>query len=431
MAATVQRNGRNKLLAKALHRPHRLTVLALLFASTSVQAAEPDAQGMPEGEREKMAPHEVDAAKIHFKPGKGLAISSADGQFKLTTRLRAQALHTVVVDDGDVTQGLQLRRARLLFTGHMFGKDNYFKFELAVSPRDIGLRPEGTISKSPLLDWYFQFKQLRDLNVRVGQYKVPFNRQRVISSGNLQMVDRSIANGEFTMDRDVGLDIRSSDLGGLGMFRYYAGVYTGEGHSSFATGDLGLMYLGRVEFLPLGMFKDYSEAAFARPPKPQLSIGAAFSYVDEAKRNRGIIGRTPADGGTTDTMNFTSDVAFRLSGLSFEGAFFWRRGTRNPGDEVDAMGTSIATELPRDGMGYFGQVGYLIPHHPLEVSARFGQLIAAEQSSLSDRSEAGLGFSYYFARHPMKLQGDYFRFWGREGVAKGSDQIRVQMQLSY
>jgi hypothetical protein len=402
------------------------------LALPGVSLANDDAKGIPAIEKERMASHEVDASKMKFKPGKGLQISSTNGQFQLTTRLRAQMRYTLEQDGGEFAHGFQLRRARLLFTGHVFGKDNRYKFELAVSPKDIGLKSSGTISKSPLLDWYFHFSQLRDLNVRIGQYKVPFSRQRVVSSGNLQMVDRSMANGEFNLDRDVGLDFRSKDLGGLGFLRYYAGVYMGEGHSSYATGDFGLMYLARIEALPLGMFKDYSEGAFARSSKAQLSIGAAFGYVDEAKKNKGIVGSVPSDGGTTDTMNFTTDVSLRVSGLSLESAFFWRDGTRNPGDSVDEAGEAIAAEAARNGMGYYGQVGYLIPNQPLEMSARFGQLMSAgDDSSLSDKSEVGLGLNYYFAQHAMKLQADYFHFWGEDGFAEGSDQVRIQMQMAY
>ena len=61
----------------------------------------------------------------------------------------------------------------------------------------------------------------------------------MISSGNLQLVDRSIANREFTLDRDVGIELRSKDFLGKGWFRYFVGVFTGEGHSSFEFNDAG------------------------------------------------------------------------------------------------------------------------------------------------------------------------------------------------
>jgi len=402
-----------------------LCLSCLAITSTALRAD--GDRGIPKGEEERMSAHEVDATQIKFRPGKGLQISSSDAMFSLTTRLRAQMRYTLE-QDNDLTHGFQLRRARLAFNGHMFGQNNTFKFELAVAPKDIGLTANGNISKSPLLDWYFHFKHLRDLNLRVGQYKIPYSHQRVVSSGSLQMVDRSSINGEFNLDRDVGFDLRSKDLFGLGFLRYYAGVYMGEGHSSYANGDLGMMYLARLEVLPFGMFKDYSEAAFSRSSQVKLKLGAGAAYLEKGKKNKGIIGSVPFDGGTTDTQNLNADLTLRYSGLSLESAYFWREGTRHPG--VDAA--LIPTEQPRNGMGYYGQAGYLLPHHAFEISARFGQIMSAgDGSSLSDQSEAGVGLNYYFAQHAMKIQGDYFRFWSGDAFATGSDQVRIQMQMAY
>ncbi|MEC7985463.1 MAG: porin, partial [Myxococcota bacterium] len=193
----------------------------LLFALNVASANESGSKGEAAPE-DNMSNRDVDIDKIHYKPGKGLVVASRDGDFKMITRLRAQLLYTLNAED-EWSHGLQLRRARLLFQGNVSGKHNRYKFELAVSPKDIGLRSTGTISKSPLLDWYFHLSHYRDFTVRMGQYKVPYSRQRVVSSGNLQLVDRSIANAEFTVDRDIGLDIRSKNLFGLDRLRYYAG----------------------------------------------------------------------------------------------------------------------------------------------------------------------------------------------------------------
>ena len=42
----------------------------------------------------------------------------------------------------------------------------------------------------------------------VGQTKLPGNRERVISSANLQQVDRSLLNSRFNIDRDFGFQLR-------------------------------------------------------------------------------------------------------------------------------------------------------------------------------------------------------------------------------
>ena len=410
-----------------------LYMFLLVMSGSNFAVAEEPTKAVETESKENKEKHEVDLSKAVFKPGKGLEFKSKDGDFMLLTRLRAQMRYTLEQDGDEKAHGFQLRRARLLFKGNMFGKHNGYKLELAVSPKDIGLkRADGSISKSPLLDWYFHFSQHRDLTLRMGQYKVPYSKQRVVSSGNLQMVDRAAANGEFNLDRDLGFDLRSKDLLGLGFLRYYAGVYMGEGHSSYSTGDFGMMYLGRVEVFPTGFFKDTSEADLKRSDKAQLSFGAGFAYLQKGKKSKGIIGSSPADGGTTDTLNATADISLRTAGLSLEGAFFWREGTRNPGEELDGAGATIPTDPARNGIGFYGQGGYLLPSADLELTARYGQTKPADgDSGLSEKSEAGIGLSRYMGGHAFKLQGDLFRNWGDEGFSEGANELRVQLQMAY
>ena len=159
--------------------------------------------------------------QFSFRPGKGLEVRAYRDYFVLRTRLRAQFLYTLTApSNDDMEHSFQIRRARLTFTGSFFGKHNKFKTELAISPKDLKLTDSG-LQRSPLLDWFLTFDYLRDLTLRLGQYKVPYSRERVVSSGNLTFVDRSIVNKEFNVDRDLGLDIRSKDFLGLGYLRYY------------------------------------------------------------------------------------------------------------------------------------------------------------------------------------------------------------------
>ncbi len=443
-------------------------------ADTAV--AEPDL--VPEGEAEMMASHPVDPETgISFRPGKGLSITSADGNFQINTRVRAQFLyslrgHTAGSPSGeDFSHDLRIRRARLAFTGFFFGEDNRYKLEIAVSPNDLAINDHAPnedidIQTSPLLDFYFDFRQNRDFNVRIGQYKVPYNRQRVISSGNLQMVDRSIANGEFNLDRDIGFDLRSRDLGGLDMFRYYAGIYMGRGRDSRGFedfGDLGLTAIGRVEYLPFGMFNDYKEVDFERSADPRLSLGFAYSYQNNANGLRRIRSSSPDDcigmpgdltdpgscaneattPGTVDNHNITADMMFKMLGFSAQSEVYWRAGTRDPGQ--DDMGVvADFVEPARNGVGWFLQAGYLLPSLPVELSARYSitRGIGDRQAfvdvdaqdgytSLGDENALGGGLSWYIARHPYKVQLDYFRVWGDEiaGIA-GEHILRLQLQGS-
>ena len=373
----------------------------------------------------------VDVAAMEFKPGKGLHVQSVDGDFALTTRTRAQFLYEMTHGE-EWQQDLQIRRARLQFEGNFFGENNKFKVELAVSPRDIGMRTGRAPQTSPLLDYYIDFTHLRDLSMRVGQYKVPFNRQRVVSSGDLRFVDRSIVNGEFNLDRDLGFDLRSKDLFGLGMLRYYAGVYVGEGRNTLREADFGLMYLARLEFLPLGDFKDYKEGDLERTPKPKLSVGLGYGHLDRAPHENGILG-AEFEAGSVSLHMLTADAVFRLAGFSLETEFIYRSG------ESDGVIDGIRVPA-REGWGLMGQVGYLLPNTDLEVAARVGVVRATRDDGfaisddvglMADENEYGAAVSYYFGGHPFKLQLDYFRIGERAAGASAyewEDRVRLQMQ---
>jgi hypothetical protein len=116
---------------------------------------------------------------------------------------------------------------------------------------------------------------------------------------------------------------------------------------------------------------------------------------------------------------------------------YWRDGRRDFGDAtvVDPdTGEELPAEreLPRDGLGWFLQAGYLIPRVPLGIAARYGQMrrLQDDRSSLPQRDELGGGLSWYIGRHPMKLQVDYFHTWEDDAIRVGADTIRLQLQAS-
>jgi phosphate-selective porin OprO/OprP len=385
--------------------------------------------------------------RFHFRPGEGFELATADGKYALRIRARLQIRYDAEVPHvkGEPsTHLLQIRRARLQFTGNVFGKHNRYYIQLGFAPRDmLGGLVEGSeqIRYNPVRDARLEFTYLRDATVWVGQMKVPFSRQRVISSGNQQFVDRSSVNEEFNLDRDIGLQLRSDDVAGLGKLKYAAGLFLGDGRNAYQLTRTGVLVVGRVSVHPLGEFKDESEADLERMRRPGLSLGGAYAYHDDAPGDRGIHGVRPADGGTTDLHNATADLMFKWRGLSVASAFHVRRARRrNPGDAVDAEGMPVPVAAPRDGLGFFTQVGYLLPPIDLELAARYSFVRGRRGAvtSLVDRDELGGGLSYYFIGHNLKLQLDYFRVWDaslgatpRAAIAAGDDRVRLQLQLAF
>jgi hypothetical protein len=396
----------------------------------------------PKGEDEMMGDHVVDRGDIKFRPGKGVEINSADDDFQLRIRVRVQFLWTVLsgevgpkeADEPDeVTNNFRIRRARFIFQGHAFGKHNQYKLEIDPLRKD-----------NVVLDYYLDFTKKRDVQVRIGQYKISSNRQRVISSGNLQMVDRSIVNAEFTLDRDMSLDIRSRDFLGKDKMRYVFGISTGNGLNNPQFSDFSMVYLARLEYMPLGIFRDYSEVDFART-KPRLSIGVAYSFFQGATRVRGMIGDDFAAGGTANYHFAYVDAIFKARGFSAITELAFREGYRKTiGDNTEPPGCDLVTDpmcaladptAARNGIGWMLQAGYLVPHTRFEFAGRGGlikSISTRRPTSLTNRAATTFSVSWYFARHPFKIQADVSQIWNanQENYFDGATTFRLQLQAS-
>ncbi|MCA9626072.1 MAG: hypothetical protein KC766_00330 [Myxococcales bacterium] len=399
------------------------------FCSLIAFAGSAQAQ-QPEAEKAAVEPRPVDG--VEFKPGKGLTAASSDGDFSINIGLRNQFRMTIEKehpeegDAPDATLGFQIRRSRLALKGNAFDKQTKYELQLDLAPRGIS-------KGSPLLDAYVKFEQLRDLSLRVGQYKAPYMREQIMSDGKLELVDRSLLNSRFTVDRDIGLDFYSKELFGLEQLHYNLGVYTGEGRNGSSQSSFGLLYLARVEVLPLGDFDDLSEADFERSA-PKLSIGAAYGYHSRAQNDLGVRGDAWDDGGTGNYKLATADVMFKVAGMTMLGAFAWRDGTRSKGTELDpATGMPFVDPEPAsNGWGFMAQLGYLIPTTSFDLAARYSQIHQKnDASALADEREVAFGAGYFFAQHLLKLQADAVRIWEKSaGFDHGTDEVRVQLQMS-
>ena len=418
---------------------------ALPITSLVPEAPPPEAAARAEGEEQEAEPE----VRFAFEPGDGFTLGTPDRRFELNIRARAMLLFTADLpaaemnDDGtmgprpDPALDLTVRRARLSLSGRMFDPNIRYRMQLAFAPGDLQVDAHGVPHRTPLLDWYLDFTFLRDLSVRVGQYVLQYNRSRVVSSSSMQLVDRSLANAEFNLDRDLSLDVRSLDFLGLGLFRYYVGISANEGRDSLLGGDTGFLYLARFEVMPMGTFSDYSEGDLARSAAPHLAIGAAYAFGHGSHFDRGILGHAAADGGTFDYHNAEIDLAFVYQGFSFYSELMFRDGTHTSGGLLDDMGNAIPMAAVRRGMGTYWQLGYLIANTDLEVAGRYGFVrpVGAE-SGIHEQSELGMGVTYFFHRHAFKLQADLFHIWDDADFSSaqlfdaGETRIRVMLQAS-
>ena len=350
------------------------------------------------------------------KFGKGLFnLIGKDSSFSMNVSARMQMLGTSNwdVNNGlyNPTSNLLVRRARLKFSGFAYSPKLKYKLELGLSNRDIGKASSFT-NEAPkyILDAVVKWNFSGNFVLWFGQTKLPGNRERVISSGDLQQVDRSLLNSRFNIDRDMGFQLRHHfNLTDKFIVKEMFSMSQGEGRN-ITTGNLGgHQYTTRVELLPFGKFAskgDYRGSDLKFEPAPKLAIGFSYDYNNDAVKNRSNQGSYM----TTDTGFYSTNIStvfvdamYKHKGFSVMAEYAYR-------DAEDAFAKNSDGTLTGDevqvGNALNLQTGYLLSK-TLEISGRYTNIDwEFDITGKGQENQYTLGLSKYIVGHKLKVQTD-------------------------
>ncbi|MBT8325702.1 MAG: OprO/OprP family phosphate-selective porin, partial [Winogradskyella sp.] len=313
---------------------------------------------------------------------------------------------------GSADHNFIVRRARLKFDGYAYSPKLKYKIELGLSNRDIaGANQFNRNTPRYILDAVIMWSFAKNWELWAGQTKLPGNVERVVSSGNLQLIDRSLLNSRFNIDRDLGIQIRhSANLGGDFLMREKFSISQGEGRNVTEGNEGGLQYTARVELLPFGSFKskgDYSQSDLKREESPKLMVGFTYNFNENAVRERGFAGdymiRTDGSIYGTDQTTIFADAMFKYSGFSFMGEY----AKRTADDEVatEADGVTPTGDIVLTGNALNLQAGYLFKNN-YEIAARFTTVEFEDITVQLPRNQYTLGVNKFIVGHKLKVQSD-------------------------
>lgn len=366
--------------------------------------------------------------RVTAEPGRGLTVSVGDA-FSAQLRARVQLRGTVRVDGAEHTN-IEVRTARIWWTGHVLDPRLRYGLQLALGANDF--EPG---NPSPLFDAFVDLAFLRDLNVRIGQFFVPFDRARTVRESSLMTLDRTDVVRELTLDRDVGVVIGSSDLFGLGGALSYAlGFFGGDGRNRIGLADPGFLYTARVSVRPFGEFDDDAESDLSRSPSPRLAIGGAIAFNHQTDRPRSTTG-APYVRARFDYLHLAGDLVFKFAGVSLLAEVVWRDASADRAEWIDDGG-QLHVERSRSGFGYLAQLGVLV-YEGLELWSRWEHSFAREGTdpalvSQVDALGHGLavGANYYFNGHALKVQAEWAHSFGAS-FDGGVHLARLQLDASF
>jgi len=350
------------------------------------------------------------------KFGKGLFnLIGKDSSFSMNVSARMQMLGTT---NWDLNNGLSnpssnllVRRARLKFSGFAYSPKLKYKLELGLSNRDIGKASSFT-NEAPkyILDAVVKWNFSGNFVLWFGQTKLPGNRERVISSGDLQLVDRSLLNSRFNIDRDMGFQLRHHfNLTDTFIVKEMFAISQGEGRN-ITTGNLGgHQYTSRIELLPFGKFAskgDYRGSDLKFEPVPKLALGFTYDFNNDAVKNRSNQGSYMTNDTGFYSTNISTvfvDAMYKHKGFSVMAEYAYR-------DAEDAFAKNSDGTLTGDevqvGNALNLQTGYLLSK-TLEISGRYTNIDwDSDITGKGAENQYTLGLSKYIVGHKLKVQTD-------------------------
>lgn len=359
----------------------------------------------------------------------GFYLKSLDNKFSLKTSGLFQFRYTYEdFDEGHQDESsFQVHRGRLKFAGNAFNPD--LKYMLQLETRSNGVK-DGSKAVE-MLDFFADFTRYEKFKFRVGQWKVPFNTQFLTSAAKLQFVNRSEADGEFRLGRQLGAMMYGEALDNK--VEYFLGLWNGNLRNEKRNDNNEHLWIARVALHPFdhyyghpgedehtGHSKHYGhyedlEGDFEYSNEASLLIAGAVAFDSkdefEADFDEGTV--------STDEVDITSvvgEIGFKYKGFSFLNEYYWRKTT------------GLLKENLLDN-GFFTQAGYFLIPKKLEVAGRYSIVDFDNEYEVNSRTETTVGVNYFLSGHRHKIQLNGIRI--NEEISEERDQTDYELALQY
>ncbi len=359
---------------------------------------------------------------------KGFELETADGKYLLQLQARLQFRISDPYDSDPVTfeevdasdeLSLAIRRARLKVGGHAFEPwlEYYFEYELA---------------SSALLNFEAKLERWKALSLHVGQWKVEYNRERMISSGRQQTADRSILTYPFTIDRQQGVSLFGRLSGGGALdFTYAAGVFTGMGRGERGNDDKVPMFAGRLQWNVFGEPVPLYGSDLNRQVSPLaiVALGGVTNRSPYTRFSQSGGGQLPGfeDGmeGQYRVKQAVLETALMWRGLSWQQELHWKEID----DRVNLQTTTLVGNLFQLGY-FFGELLAFVPPQ-LELAGRYAWYDANEDVPDNERQEFTLAANWFFRGHLNKLTAELsYEDFEQGEIVRDGVRFRLQWDVS-
>lgn len=364
---------------------------------------------------------EEEEFRVVYKVGDGLRVGNGANMLHISGRVQARFTYDGLEGAPD-KDTWAIQRAKFKIDGHTLNKKLRFEFQLNTATRSAArtvnvcadpactttqsvVQGESTSGLPVLEDAYADWVPYDYFGIRVGQFKVPYLRQRLISSGKQQFVDRALSTAFFDLAYDLGLAFHGNMWeNGL---NYDVFFMNGDGANTINKNQ-SMLVGARLEYPILGTY-ERSESDISDSQEASLGVGLSAFYNELGNT---IQGGSIAAG--TKTGNVTFDVGYKYKGFSLEGAAIFTR----------------ALEIARlSNLGFLIQGGYFLIPKKFEVAVKESVLLLS--NAAPNQYEHSIGLNYFVVGHGIKVQTDYALLMNVRGINVNDHRLRTQLQFIF
>ncbi|MGM0574514.1 MAG: porin [Myxococcota bacterium] len=341
----------------------------------------------------------------------GFYLQAPDGSSRLEIGGRLQLQHaTDIPDEGDTQARFLVRRARLKLQGHVFVPELTFKFQAGFGKGSVVLK-----------DFFADYRFADGFRLRVGQWKRPFSRQQMTSSGKLILVDRAVTDDFFATGRDLGVAIHNG-YGKSPTLEWAVGLFNGTGDKPWFDGSVdGDEVDGSFTNVPdafepalvarigwnHGDLKGYAEGDLEGG---SLRVGVAASALAGFDHDDGNDGRIQGE----------VDAILKLRGFAASTAFF----------VASAQDGEDWSDQDYSARGMHAQVSYVLGER-WAPTLRYARICPDEDDANEQAVSGGLTV-FLFGGHSVKWQTDATLFAREQPGGDLQDwRVRTQLQASF
>lgn len=359
----------------------------------------------------------------------GFYVKTEDDRFslKLGTRINFGYTYGFIGPAEDISS-FDLMHAKFYMGGNAFGQivQYYVQAAAANNTRQIGLGPvpETLNNQGFVLEDYYVRLQYQGLDIKFGQYKVPFGRQWMIYSGNLDFVNRASSTQAFLFGRDRGVTLnryKENWSMTMGAFNGASTIQAPNNPFQFQTGQnqsndnvqKGMLYIARITYSPMGEI-GYSEGDVEQTEGQRIEFGGGFAYDHNRDYDFDLNG--VADDFGVSTMSASGDLTWKHEGYSFQGEYFYRRHQAPTLQNFSSHGWYVQPAM------------FLVPR-TLEAALRFSWMDPNRLLQNNHIIEGAAALNYYLSGdHRFKSQLQY-TWYGRDSVTGRNDDGYVDFSI--